>query len=170
MEVFSKFKRMGETTLKEGLKKGVEGLKEGKSFSEALKGGFETAKETGFKELDKFLSPENQQKIAENSEKLDNIQENIEFEPQTIQDNPKETVNEFKEIDNNLSDVSKELHSKSELTEIKEGLHEFNEILEQLKEVQDKLKELGIDVNSELLSMLMSGEGSEMENEVGEGE
>jgi len=45
-------KKIAETTIKEGLKKGIDGLKESKNLSESLKGGFETMKATGFKEIE----------------------------------------------------------------------------------------------------------------------
>lgn len=149
-------KKMAETTLKEGLNKGIEGLKEGKSFSEALKGGFETLKETGFKEINNFLSPENAEKLNESSEKLNEIQDKIEFEPQNFSENQNEIVSDFTEATENINEVAKDLNEnlqeKGVTQEIKEMLNEFKDILDQVKEIQDKFKDMGI--NPDMLSML----------------
>src|SRR5690606_30411233 len=84
--------KMVETTVKEGLKKGLEGLRDGKSFSEALKGSIDTMKETGFKEINNFLSPENAEKLNDSSDKLNEIQDKIEFEPQNFSENQERRV------------------------------------------------------------------------------
>lgn len=134
---------------------GLEGLKEGRSFKEVLKGGLETAKETTFKELDKLLSPESQEKLIQSGEKIDKIQDKIENNPETVEANPKEEIIGTNEVTENVNEVAKEINEKLEpnlFSEMKEGLQEFKDILTQLKEVQDKLKEIGIGPN--LLTML----------------
>src|SRR5690554_2841156 len=157
-------KKMAETTIKEGLKKGIDGLKEGKGLSESLKGGFDTMKETGFKEINNFLSPENAEKLKESSEKLNEIQDKIEFEPQNFAESQTEIVGDFNNATENINDISTDLNEtlvekgvleeKGLTQEIKETLNEFKDILDQVKEIQDKLKELG--VNPDMLSMLNS--------------
>src|SRR5690554_1316255 len=164
-------KKIAETTIKEGLKKGLEGLRDGKSFSEALKGSIDTMKETGFKEINNFLSPENAEKLNESSEKLNEIQDKIEFEPQNFAESQTEIVGDFNNATENINAVSTDLNEKlvekgvleeKGLTqEIKETLTEFKDILDQVKEIQDKLKELG--VSPDLLTMLNS-DASEIED------
>ena len=136
-------------------KTGLEGLKEGKPFKEVLKGGLETAKETTFKELDKLLSPESQEKLVQSGEKIDKIQDKIEDNPETVEANPTEEIKVTNQVTENVNEVAKEINENVEpslLSEMKEGLQEFKDVLTQLKEVQDKLKELG--VSPDLLTML----------------
>lgn len=150
--------------LKEGLKKGLEGLKEGKGLSESLKGGFDAMKETGFNEINNFLSSENAEKLNESSETLNEIQDKIEFEPQNFADNQTEIVGDFNNATETINEVSTDLNEalkeKAFTEEIKEALNDFKDILDQVKEIQGKLKELGI--SPELLSMLNS-DSSEIE-------
>jgi len=146
---------IGEKVLKEGLKIGLDGLKEGKGFSESLKGGFETAKESAFKELDKVLSPESQNGLTESAKKLDAVDQEITKDPESIKENPTDKINDVNEVTENVNEAAKEISEKIEpslLSEIKEGLQEFKEVLKQIQEVQGKLKELG--VNPDLLAML----------------
>jgi hypothetical protein len=159
-----------------GAKKGLEGLKEGKPFKEVLKNGFETAKESAFKELDKILSPESQQKLTESSEKLENIQDKVESETETVEANPAEEIKGTNEVTEKVNDVAKEIMEEKEpgfLSEIIEGLQEFKEVLKEIQEVQDKLKELG--VSPDMLSMLNAealeiDEMNDLEEEEEEGE
>jgi hypothetical protein len=146
---------IGEKVLKEGLKKGLEGLKEGKGFSESLKGGFETAKESAFKELDKVLSPESQNGLTESAKKLDAVDQEIAKDPESVKENPTDEVKDVNEVTKNVNEAAKEISEKIEpslLSEIKGGLQEFKEVLTQIQKVQDKLKELG--VSPDLLTML----------------
>lgn len=144
--------------------KGLEGLKEGKSFKEALKGGFESGKETAFKEFDKLLSLESQQKLIESSEKLNDIQDKIENDTPIVEANLAEEVKGLNEVTENVNEVAKDLELNSKeasfLSEIKGGLQEFKEVLDQIQEVQKKLIELGI--SPDLLHML-SEEATEIE-------
>lgn len=157
-------KEAGETAMKEGLKKGLEGLKEGKGLSESLKGGFDAMKETGFNEINNFLSSENAEKLNESSETLNEIQDKIEFEPQNFADNQTEIVGDFNNATETINEVSTDLNEalkeKAFTEEIKEALNDFKDILDQVKEIQGKLKELGI--SPELLSKLNS-DSSEIE-------
>lgn len=162
-------------TLKEVARGGLSDLKEGKSFSEVLKGGFETAKESSFKELDKILSPEIQNEITESSEKLDAVQQKVELDTEAVKENPTEEIKAVNEVTENVNEVAKEINENLEpnfLSEIKDGLEKFKEILTQIQEVQDKLKELGVSpdlltmLNAEALEIdemddLEEGEGSE---------
>lgn len=148
-------KEIGEKVIKEVLKKGLDDIKEGKNLSEVLKGGFETAKESTFKELDKVLSPESQNELAESAEKLDAVDQKVELDPESVKENSTEEVKIVNEVTDNVNEVAKEINENLEpslLLEIKEGLQEFKELLTQIQEVQDKLKELG--VSSDLLTML----------------
>ncbi|UOE37765.1 hypothetical protein [Chryseobacterium oryzae] len=165
-------KKAAETTIKEGLKKGIEGYKDGKDLRESLKGGFDAMKETGFKEINNFLSPENAEKLNESSEKLNEIQDKIEFEPQNFSENQTEIVSNFNETKENINEVAKDLNEnlneKGLTQEIKETLNEFKDILNQVKEIQEKLKDLGI--SPDMLSMLNSdtSEIDDMEDADGE--
>lgn len=172
LEALSKgLKEAGETAMKEGLKKGLEGLKEGKGLSESLKGGFDAMKETGFNEINNFLSSENAEKLNESSETLNEIQDKIEFEPQNFADNQTEIVGDFNNATETINEVSTDLNEaleeKAFTDEIKEALNNFKDILDQVKEIQGKLKELGI--SPELLSKLNS-DSSEIEEMEGAGD
>ncbi len=140
---------------RETAKMGLEGLKEGKSFKEVLRGGMETAKETTFKELDKLLSPESQGKLDESKEKIDEIQDKVENNTEKVEANPAEEIKDANEVTEKVNDIAKEIMENKDpsfLSEIKEGLQEFKEVLNQLQEVQEKLKELG--VTPDMMSML----------------
>lgn len=144
-------KEVGRVTAKTGL----EGLKEGKPFKEILKDGLDTAKETTFKELDKLLTPENQEKLVESSEQIDKIQDKVENNPETVEANPAEEINGTNKVTENVNEVAKEILEDKEpgfLSEIKGGLQEFKDLLTQIQEVQEKLKEMG--VSPDVLSML----------------
>ncbi|MGG5599611.1 hypothetical protein ACPDHJ_07405 [Myroides sp. C8-3] len=155
-------------SLNEGIKKGIESLKEGKGISEALKSGGVSLRDTGLKELNSVLSPEGQQKFKEASDTLDQVYDDLEFNPEDV--NSTEIVNEVNTSIDNINDVSFELNQKdlSTMQEIEQGLKEFKNVLELVQEIKSKLSELGI--NSNLLSML-STESAEIDNlETTEGE
>lgn len=173
MAVEKAFKEVGKKILIDGLGGSIEKLKEGQSIPEALKEGLDVAKETAFKELDKYLSPETQKDLSESKDKLDSVQEQIETESEKVKENPAEVVDETNEVVDKVNEAAKELNLENKeasfLSEIKEGLQEFKDILDQIQEVQDKLKELG--VSPDLLSML-NAEANEIdemdEDEIGE--
>lgn len=173
MAVEKAFKEVGKKILIDGLGGSIEKLKEGQSIPEALKEGLDVAKETAFKELDKYLSPETQKDLSESKNKLDSVQEQIETESEKVKENPAEVVDETNEVVDKVNEAAKELNLENKeasfLSEIKEGLQEFKDILDQIQEVQDKLKELG--VSPDLLSML-NAEANEIdemdEDEIGE--
>lgn len=173
MAVEKVFKEVGKKILIDGLGGSIEKLKEGQSIPEALKEGLDVAKETAFKELDKYLSPETQKDLSESKNKLDSVQEQIETESEKVKENPAEVVDETNEVVDKVNEAAKELNLENKeasfLSEIKEGLQEFKDILDQIQEVQDKLKEL--DVSPDLLSML-NAEANEIdemdEDEIGE--
>ncbi|MBO3097824.1 hypothetical protein [Gelidibacter pelagius] len=157
---------------KKGLKEGLDGLKEGKGFSESLKGGFETVKESAFKELDKFLSPESQNELTESAKKLDTVDQTITKYPESVKENPAEEVKDVNDVTKNVNKVSNQINENFEpsfLSDIKKGLEDFKAVLTQIQEVQDKLKELG--VSPDLLTML-SAEAMDIEemDELEEGE
>ncbi|WP_034890418.1 hypothetical protein [Gillisia sp. Hel_I_29] len=179
--VINTLKEAGEKIAKDGIKKGVEGLKEGQGFKEALKGSFDTAKETAFSELDKILSTENQTKVNDATQKVDGIQDKLEREPEKVEANPSEEIKGINEVTENVNDVAKDIKEDktqeltenadpSYLSEIKNNLQEFKEVLKEVQEVQEKLKELG--VNPDMLSMLNAEamEIDEMEDLEEEGE
>lgn len=163
-------KKMAETTVKEGLKKGLDGLKDGKSFSESLKGGFDKMKETGFKEIEKFLTPENAEKLNDVSNELNELQEKIEFSPEEVVENQNEALNQLNKATNEINEVAKDLNEnlgdEGLSDEIKLELDKFKDILDQVKEIQEKLKEIGI--SPDLLSMLndSANEIDEMEEAI----
>lgn len=173
MAVEKVFKEVGKKILIDGLGGSIEKLKEGQSIPEALKEGLDVAKESAFKELDKYLSPETQKDLSESKNKLDSVQEQIETESEKVKENPAEVVDETNEVVDKVNEAAKELNLENKeasfLSEIKEGLQEFKDILDQIQEVQDKLKELG--VSPDLLSML-NAEANEIdemdEDEIGE--
>jgi|SRR5690606_279634 len=86
-------KEIGEKIVKEGLKTAVDKLKEGVNPKEALKEGWETLKESSFKELDKFLSPESAEKLEDLGKEVDKIQDSIELSsPESFAETKTETV------------------------------------------------------------------------------
>lgn len=162
---------VGEKVLKEGVKKGMDSFKEGKTFKESLTDGLHASKESIFKEFDNYLSPENQGKISESSQKLGVIGEKIEFKPEEIAENSESIKSEVQEIENNLTDVAEDLKDSGNLNEINESLNQFKEVLDHLKDIQSKLSVLGLNIQPmDLLSMLNNDASEADENDLEDSE
>lgn len=162
---------VGEKVVKEGVKKGMESFKEGKTFKESLIDGLQASKESIFKEFDNYLSPENQGKISESSLKLSDIGEKIEFRPNEIIENSETVESEIQEIENNLTNIAEDLKDSGNLDEINESLTQFKEVLDHLKDIQSKLSDLGLNIQPmDLLSMLNSDGSETDEDDIEEGD
>lgn len=153
----------------EGLQKGIDSLKDGKSFGEALKEAGTSFKENSLNELNNFLSPESQEAFEQTSEKLTAVQEKMEFSPEDF--NETEVVNEATGIIGEINNMAKELLANlpEDLGQLKSALETFTDVLDQLQEVQNKFTALG--GNVDFMSLLNSDAHSlaELENEVEEG-
>lgn len=162
---------VGEKVVKEGVKKGMESFKEGKTFKESLIDGLQASKESIFKEFDNYLSPENQGKISESTLKLSDIGEKIEFRPNEIIENSETVESEIQEIENNLTNIAEDLKDSGNLDEINESLTQFKEVLDHLKDIQSKLSDLGLNIQPmDLLSMLNSDGSETDEDDIEEGD
>ncbi|MHC5310532.1 hypothetical protein ACYSNM_10795 [Myroides sp. LJL116] len=153
----------------DGLQKGIDSLKEGKSLGESLKEVGTSFKENCFKELNNYLSPEGQESFEQASEKLTAVQEEMEFSPENFDE--AEVVKEATGIIGGINNFAKEILSNlpEDLTQLKSVLETFTGVLDQLQEVQGKFTALGGKVD--FLSLLNSDAHSlaDLEKEVEEG-